>query len=158
MYICIVTYMTRVWINRVRLPILLAAAEQGKRILPWPRSRLKFWSRETSSAIPSRASLLISILRWCLLTGFLPSSAAASIYLFKSPYAIGSVPNVRGHAIAYRCHSLPRVRWYRASKPQGNSKRGLPWQVTIDQLIYASLSHQPPCWYEVSMLKIVTLR
>ena len=31
--------------------------------------------------------------------GFLPSSAAVSIYLFKPPYAIGSVPSLSGHAI-----------------------------------------------------------
>ena len=32
-------------------------------IFPCPRSRLRIWSRETGSAVPSRASLLISILR-----------------------------------------------------------------------------------------------
>ena len=66
---------------------------------------------------------------------------AASIYLFKPLYAIGSVPSVSGHAIAYRWRSLPRVHRHRASKPQGSSKRVLPWQVTMDQLICASLSH-----------------
>ena len=43
----------------------------------------EIWSRETGSVVPSRVSLLISILRLNLvLTGFLPSSAAASIYSF----------------------------------------------------------------------------
>ena len=56
---------------------------------------------------------------WCLLTGFLPSSAAASIYLFKPRYIIRSVPSLSGHAIAYRWRSLPRVRRHRASIPQG---------------------------------------
>ena len=56
-------------------------AEQGKLIFPCPRACLRIWSRETGSAVPSRVSLLISILRVDLvLTGFLPSSAAASIY------------------------------------------------------------------------------
>ena len=32
--------------------------EQGKWIFPCPRSRLKMWSPETGSAVPSRASLL----------------------------------------------------------------------------------------------------
>ena len=33
-------------------------------IFPYPRSRrLRIWSRETGSAVPSRVSLLISILR-----------------------------------------------------------------------------------------------
>ena len=71
----------------------------------------------------------------------------------KPPYAIGSVPSLSGHAIAYRWHSLPRVRRHRASKPQGSSERVLPWQITMDQLIFASLSHTH-YWYEVGMLKV----
>ena len=70
----------------------------------------------------------------------------------KPPYAIGSVPSLSGHAIAYRWRSLPRVRGHRASKPQGSSERVLPWQITMDQLIFASLSHTH--WYEVGMLKV----
>ena len=71
----------------------------------------------------------------------------------KRPYAIGSVPSLSGHAVAYRWRSLPRVRRHRASKPQGSSERVLPWQVTMDQLIFASLSHTH-YWYEVGMLKV----
>ena len=70
----------------------------------------------------------------------------------KPPFAIGSVPSLSGHAIAYRWRSLPRVRRHRASKPQGSSKRVLPWQITMDQLIFASLSNTH-YWYEVGMLK-----
>ena len=54
----------------------------------------------------------------------------------KPPYAIGSVPSLSGHAIAYRWRSLPRVCRHRASKSQGSSERVLPWQVTMDQLIW----------------------
>ena len=71
----------------------------------------------------------------------------------KPPYAIGSVPSLSGHAIAYRWHSLPRVCRDRASKPQGSSERVLSWQITMDQLIFASLSHTH-YWYEVGMLKV----
>ena len=39
-----------------------------------------------------------------------------------------------------------RVRRRRASKPQGSSKRVLPWQVIMDQFIFASLSHTH-YWY-----------
>ena len=39
------------------------SAEQGKLIFPCPRACLRIWSRETGSAVPSRVSLLISILR-----------------------------------------------------------------------------------------------
>ena len=59
----------------------------------------------------------------------------------KPPYAIGSIPSLSGHAIAYRWRSLPRVRRHRASKAQGSSERVLPWQITMDQLIFGSLSH-----------------
>ena len=38
-----------------------------------------------------------------------------------------------------------------ASKPQGISERVLSWQVTIDQSLFASLSHTH-YWYEVAML------
>ena len=71
----------------------------------------------------------------------------------KPPHAIGSVPSLLGHAIAYRWRSLPRVRRLRASKPQSSSKWVLPWQITMDQLIFTSLSHTH-YWYEVGMLKV----
>ena len=74
------------------------------------------------------------------------------IYL-KPSYAIGSIPSISDHAIAYRLRSLPRVRRHRASKPQGGSERVLPGQVTMDQLLFASLSHTH-FWYEVDMLKV----
>ena len=72
---------------------------------------------------------------------------------FKPPYAIGPVPSLLGHAIAYRWRSLPRARRHKASKPQGSSKRVLPWHITMDQLICASLSHTH-YWYEVGILKV----
>ena len=81
--------------------------------------------------------------------GFLPSSAAASNYLFKTAirHWVSPVPSLSGHAFAYRWRSLPRVRRHRASQPQGSSERVLPWQVTMDQLICASLSHTH-YWYK----------
>ena len=78
----------------------------------------------------------------------------ASIYLFNSAYAIGSVPSLSGHAIAYRRRSLPRVRRHRAGKAQRSSERVLPWQVTMDQLLCASLPYTHYL-YEVGMLKVV---
>ena len=74
----------------------------------------------------------------------------------KPPYAIGSVPSLSGRAIACRWRSLPRVLRHRASKPQGSSERVLHWQITMDQLIFASLSHAH-YWYEVGMLKVPAL-
>ena len=72
---------------------------------------------------------------------------------FKPPYAIGSVPSLSSHAIVYRWRSLPRVRRLRPSKPQGSSERVLHWRVTMNQLIWASLSHTY-YWYEVGKLKV----
>ena len=80
------------------------------------------------------------------------SSAVASIYLFKTPYAIRPVPSLPDHAIAYRWRrSLPRVRRHnRASSPQGSSSNECCLCFTTDQLMYASLSHTHYCWwYEV---------
>ena len=78
------------------------------------------------------------------------------IYL-KPPYAIGSVPSLSGRSVAYRWRSLPRVHRHRASKPQGSSKRVLPWQITMDQLICASRSHTH-YWCEVGMLKVPAVK
>ena len=71
----------------------------------------------------------------------------------KPQYAIGSVPSLSGYAIAYRWRSLPRVRRHRASKPQDSSERVLLWQITMDQLVFASLYHAH-YWYEVGRLKV----
>ena len=74
----------------------------------------------------------------------------------KPPYAIGSVPSLSGQAIAYRGRSLPRVRRYRASKPQGSSERVLPCLAGHHGPINnmrLSFPH-PLYWYEVGMLKV----
>ena len=118
------------------------------------RSCLRIWSRETGSAVPSCVSLLTYILGQAESGAYLRDSSRVPrrrpfIYL-KPPYAIGPVPGLPGHAIAYRWRSLPRVRRHRASKPQGSFERVLPWQVTMDQLICTSLS-QIHCWYEVGI-------
>ena len=87
-----------------------------------------------------------------MLTYGIPPGFRGGVHM-KPPYAIGSVPSLSGHAVAYRWRSLPRVRRHRASKPQGSSERVLPWQITMDQLVFASLSHTH-YWYEVGMLKV----
>ena len=87
-----------------------------------------------------------------MLTYGIPPEFRGGVHM-KPPYAIGSVPSLSGHAVAYRWRSLPRVRRHRASTPQGSSERVLPWQITMDQLIFASLSHTH-YWYKVGMLKV----
>ena len=49
------------------------------------------------------------------------------------------------------------VRRHGASKPQSSSERVLPWQVTMDQYIFSSLSHNH-YWYEEGMSKVPALR
>ena len=74
---------------------------------------------------------------------------------FKPSYAIGSIPRFSGHAIiAYRWRELPRVHRHRGSKRQRSSKRVLPWQVTMDKIICASLSHTH-YWYKVDILNLL---
>ena len=156
MYVCMVTQIARVWINRVRLPILYVVSLTGKINTslsafapdnlvsrdgfgsPVPRQPAHLHTQaesgayfRDSSGVPRRCPFIYS----------------------KPPYAIGSVPSLSGHAIAYRWRSLPRVHRRRASRPQGSSERVLPWQVTMDQLIFASLSHTH-YWHEVGMLKV----
>ena len=98
----------------------------------------RIWSSETGSAVPSRVSLHISTLRLdlvFLLTGFLPSSAAASIYLFEPPYAIGSVPSLSCHAIAYQWRLLPKVCRHRPINlkvvPNGCCLGRSPWTINM---------------------------
>ena len=91
----------------------------------------------------------------CLLTGFLPSSAAASIYSSITAIRYRVSPEFivsRNNCVpmAFTAESPPA---HRASKPQGSSERVLPWQITMDQLIFGSLSHTH-YWYEVGMLKV----
>ena len=98
---------------------------------PCPRSRLRIWSREAGSAVPSRVSPLISILWLNLalsrgLLSFLPLPAPLT--------AIGSLPSSSGHATEYLyvyyqvCRgttelngSPPRVRRHLAGSPQDSS-------------------------------------
>ena len=122
-------------------------------MFPCPRACLRIWSRGGfSHPVPRQPA-------------HLHTQAESGAYLrdssrvprrrpfMKSPYAIGSVPSLSGHATVYRWRSLPRVRRHRASKPQGSFERVVPWQITMDQLIFASLSHTH-YWYEVGMLNV----
>ena len=95
-----VTHIARVWINRVRLPILLVVSWTGKKKkIPVHVRAWEFGlARQVRQSRPASAcSSPYSGWIWCVLTGSLPSSAAASIYLFKtsirhllSPEFIGS--------------------------------------------------------------------
>ena len=154
-----VTHIAKIWINRVRLPTLL--------LVSWTGEMNISLSAFVAEHLVSRDGFGSPALRQPV---HLRTQAESGAYLrdssrvprrrpfihFRPPYAIGSVPGLSGHAIAYRWRSLPRVRRHRASKPQGSSKRMLPWQATMDQLICASLS-RTHYWYKVGMLKVPAL-
>ena len=79
------------------------------------------------------------------------------IYLNRHTYTIRSVPSLsRHHAIAYRWRPLPRVCRHRAGRPQRSSEWVLSWEVTMDQLICAYLSHTH-CWYGVGVCMYVCI-
>ena len=150
-----VTYIARVRINRVRLPILLVVSRTGKIDIslspfapenlvsrdgfgsPVPRQPAHFHTQAESGAYLRDSSRV----------------PRRRPFIYLNRHIRHRVPSLSGYAIAYRWRSLSRVRRHRANKPQGSSKRVLPWQVTMDQLIYASLSHIH-YWYEVGMLKL----
>ena len=124
-------------------------------MFPCPHTRLRVWSRETGSAVPSRVSLLISILRLNLVLtygnppefrGGVHFSFFTAIRHRVSPEFIGSRNCV---PMALTAESPPA----QGQQPQGSSKRVLPWQVTMDQSICASLS-QTHFWYKVGMFKV----
>ena len=150
------SHIARVRINRVRLSILL--------VVSWAEKINFSLSTFAPENLVSRDGFGSPVPRQ---TAHLHTQAESGAYLpncsrvprwrlfiyFKPTYAIGSAPSLSGHGLAYRWRLLPRVRRYRARKPQDSSKRVLPWQVTIEQLICASLSHTH-VWYEVDMLKV----
>ena len=86
MCVCMVTHIARVWINRDRLSVLHVVSWTGKRNI----SRSAFVPENLVSRdgfgrpVPRQPAHLhtYSGWIWCLLTGFLPSSAAASTYSF----------------------------------------------------------------------------
>ena len=65
-----------------------------KKMFPCRRSRLRIWSREKGSAVPSRVSLLIYTLRLILVrTHGIPPAFRDGVHLFIPSTAIGSAPS-----------------------------------------------------------------
>ena len=112
----VITY-SRVWINRGKV----ANSTRGQlnrenKYFLCLRSRLRFWSRETGSVVPSRVSLLISIFRLNLvLTYGIPPDFRGGVHLFiktairhrVSPEFIGSRKWVQ---MAFTADSSPAQR------------------------------------------------
>ena len=121
--------------GKVANPVHGQLKREGKKN-PCSRSCLGIWSRETGaetgSAVPSRVSLLISILRLNLVHTYgIPPEFHGGVHLFVLNHYTPS--ELSGHAIAYRWRSLPRFRRHGASKPQGSSERVRPRPVIMDQ-------------------------
>ena len=130
-YVCMVTRIGRVWINRVRLPILLVVSWTGKNNVSLSAvAPENLVSRDVfGSPVPRQPAHLNTQAEYgayLLRDSSRVPRRRPFIYL-KPTYAIGSVPRLSGHATAYRLRSLPRVHWHMASKPQGTSERVLPW-------------------------------
>ena len=82
-----------------------------------------------------------------------PPAFCDGFHLFIPPTAIGSVPSLSGHAIAYRWRrSMPRVRRYRVSSPQGSSSNGCCLFRNHHGPIFVRLSFpHTHCWYVVDI-------
>ena len=105
MYVCMVTHIGRIWINRVRLPILLVFSLTGK--LDIYRSAFvpeNLVSRDGfGSPVPHQpAHLHTQDESSAYLLGSSRVSRRRPFIYIKPPYAIGSVPSFLGHANAYR--------------------------------------------------------
>ena len=78
------------------------STDQGKLLIAYLCSRLRIWSRETGSDVPSRASQLYtytepeSVVR--VPTGFLPFSPCRAHSFIITPLAIGPIRSLSGHA------------------------------------------------------------
>ena len=155
-YIHTYIHIARVWINRVRLPILLVVGCTEKMnisLSPFAPENLVSRDRFGSPVLRQPAILHIQAGSGAYIIP--PEFRRPLIIYFKPPYAIGSVPSLSGHAIAYRWRSLPRVRRPRASKPQGRQFRTSAALAGHHGPIHicASLS-QTHYWYEVGIFKV----
>ena len=70
MYVSMVIACSRVWTNRVRGANPARGQLNRENKYSPARACLRIWSRETNSAVPSRISLLISVLRLNLVTTY----------------------------------------------------------------------------------------
>ena len=89
--------------------------------LPLPVGAWDFGlARRVRPSRPASACSFSTLRLNLVLTRGIPPDFRGGAHLFIPPYAIGSVPSLSVHAIAYRCRSPPRVRLHRAtSSPQG---------------------------------------
>ena len=91
-----------------------------------------------------------------MLTHGIPSDVHGGVHIFlPAPHTIGPVPSLSGHAIAYRWRSLPRVRWHKASSPQGSSSNGCCLCITMDQMLLCSSLFPSPLLVRREYVQII---
>ena len=100
-----------------------STAEQGQMSFPFPCLRLRVWSSETVSAVPSCAACSLSMLRLNLsLTHRISPDFRDNTHIIYKP-PLGLSPKFIGSRnCVYRWRSLSRVHWHRTSIPQGSSR------------------------------------
>ena len=108
---CMIITYNRVWINQVRLPILLVVSWTGKinfSLSPFAPKNLV--SRDgLGRPVPrQRVHSPHSVRLNLVLTHGIPPYFRGGVHLFIPSPAIEPVPSLSGHAIAYRWRSLPR--------------------------------------------------
>ena len=103
MYVRKGTHTARVWINRVRLQILLVISRTGKMEFSCPRSPLRIWSRETGAAVPSRARHLAHLHTQAKLGAYLRDSSRV---LRQRPLSYSNRYTPSGHSRAYQATLL----------------------------------------------------
>ena len=149
-----VTHIARVWINRAMLPILLVVSRTEKMIFSLPAF--------APENLVSRGAFGSPVLRQ---PAHLHTRAESGVYLrdsFPVPRRRPSIYLNRhtpsGQSRVYRVTPLRtdgvHCRESAGSAPvsiKGSSERVLPWQVTMDQLIRASIS-DTHYWYKVGIL------
>ena len=115
------------------------SAEQGNFSLPpFAPENLVFTRQVWLYRLVLACSFSIQTLNLVLTHGIPPEFRGGVHIFLPAPHTIGSVPSLSGHAIAYRLRSLRRVRWHRASSPQGSSGDGCCLCITADQMLLCS--------------------
>ena len=154
------SHIARVWINRVRLPILLVRGQLNREndfSLPAFAPENLVSRGGFGSPVPRQPAHLHTQAEPGAYLSDPSRVPRRRPFIYLDRHTPSGQSRVYRVTIAYRWRSLPRVRRHGASKPQGSSERMLPWQVTMEQIVCTSLSHTH-YWYEVGMLKVPAYR
>ena len=151
MFGCMVAPIASVWINRVRILILLVVSWTKKMNIslsafapenlvsldgfgsPVPRQPAHLYSQAESDAYLRDLSRVLR--------------RRPFIHL-EPPYAIGSVPSLSGYAIAYRWRSLvlsPSKTWFRGMSVGGSFRR-VQGRAHPQEMQPAGCNHDSACW------------